>query len=1138
MAIGRISGAMLKSNLERLGTDLAFETDLLYLDVVNGRIGINTNAPTTSLQADNVTISGSEIRSTSGPLDLGADASDITIGGGTANYVLTTDGAGNLSWSSISDAGAGGGLTGMDIILSIPDDSSLYPTGAINDWAASTKVTNAIDDLNELAQNIVNNAAVINMDFTADVLEGGSPLTTTLTITAEGNPNRYTIDWGDGTTTTGTTDSTPTHTYTDYSGSPYDISVTAYNASGVGKGSSIDKTREDYIIVYTPDPVIGFTAYDALTGGSVVTSWDDGDTVYFENTTTHTDIAGADVQFTWSWGDSQSDTVVLSDSATGGSTGPRLAHTFDTATEEEQTFTVTLTLDDMSTCNPTAIPQTTSATYKIYDTHTPTFTTSNTSGINTPSGHTATVTNTTESTIGSYSNYGIRYQYQWGDGTSSNVNVGSGAPGDTGQSINHTYTLSSSDQTNGIAQDFTGNLRVISNHAGSPFISSTDFTVHVEPRVIASGDGTAVNLSDKSGDNKYDIYDATDYLGVNRALVTFTNNSQNATDYEIDWGDSSTNDVVTEDGVTPGSVGIPIGHDYNGAGAGNYTVSLSVEGTPDITTQTDSASITFQLNSIPGPPAGLSTKNITMSTSSVGTSPRLVSGFTDNSITSPLSAGDNLDTSLTKRMTSGTVTSSTVQDVYDGITGTLTAIVNGVDDGNKTFTSTTGETGTFTSLIVSQQVDVRDVNSSYPRYFYQVFDASLTKPLADLSVGVSDFRLEHSTTGDTNYINVLKDDMTSTPTFGSVGSLSAGTNGTFRYISGIPYYNTGSPTVNITGMTVNNLTGQAYTDQSNIVEVDSGTNYEGTSGAASDANDYSYSDIDGPSSMLTGGIPNANIGVSAPYALGSLSVPITSSSVRTLETIKARVRNVNGVSGYTEIATKLQVHTATPTGFNELVIPVADALGNGTYTDDGVRIFDFSAATTDTPSYTSSTNFYTNSLYTDTADPGVQGTQEATVRWGVLQHFTEDLSTGILPVGPDRSGDTGTQYYTFAFRRQVVANFTISITSSTGISGVWIAAPGEQTDNTSTLNGWLDCSTQYLGVGYPGADTSAGGNGSNGCAYTGSDVIPTGSSLSGGSYTMTLGPANLSNTTNNVALVRIALSSGETITSVSIGDAT
>ena len=45
MAIGRISGPLLKSNLIRNGIDLAFETDLLYLDVTNNRIGINTATP-------------------------------------------------------------------------------------------------------------------------------------------------------------------------------------------------------------------------------------------------------------------------------------------------------------------------------------------------------------------------------------------------------------------------------------------------------------------------------------------------------------------------------------------------------------------------------------------------------------------------------------------------------------------------------------------------------------------------------------------------------------------------------------------------------------------------------------------------------------------------------------------------------------------------------------------------------------------------------------------------------------------------------------------------------------------------------------------------------------------------------------
>ena len=52
MAIGRISGPLLKSNLLRNGVDLAFETDLLYLDVTNRRIGVKTTNPQYALDVN------------------------------------------------------------------------------------------------------------------------------------------------------------------------------------------------------------------------------------------------------------------------------------------------------------------------------------------------------------------------------------------------------------------------------------------------------------------------------------------------------------------------------------------------------------------------------------------------------------------------------------------------------------------------------------------------------------------------------------------------------------------------------------------------------------------------------------------------------------------------------------------------------------------------------------------------------------------------------------------------------------------------------------------------------------------------------------------------------------------------------
>ena len=248
-----------------------------------------------------------------------------------------------------------------------------------------------------------------------------------------------------------------------------------------------------------------------------------------------------------------------------------------------------------------------------------------------------------------------------------------------------------------------------------------------------------------------------------------------------------------------------------------------------------------------------------------------------------------------------------------------------------------------------------------------------------------------------------------------------------------------------------------------------------------------------------------------------------------------RLSNVNGTSSYAELSgTKIAVHTASPNGVTEEDISVSSSLGNGVYTDSGKRVADFLSSTTSTPAITGSTNYYTNDLFTGAES--VSGTKEATVRFGTLQNDQTDYSTGFLPVGPDRSSDTGTQYFTFAFRRQVVASFDISINSSTGVGGVWIAAPGTAIDSASGLNGWIDGTQQYAGAGVPGSDTANGGNGSNGCALTGADVIPTGSSINS-SYTLTLGSENMSNATGNVVLVRIALENNQTISSLSIGAA-
>ena len=77
MAVGRISGPLLKSNLIRNGIDLAFETDLLYLDVTNNRIGIKNSSPQYELD-----INGT-MRTTNVQIDNNLDIADINIQGNT-----------------------------------------------------------------------------------------------------------------------------------------------------------------------------------------------------------------------------------------------------------------------------------------------------------------------------------------------------------------------------------------------------------------------------------------------------------------------------------------------------------------------------------------------------------------------------------------------------------------------------------------------------------------------------------------------------------------------------------------------------------------------------------------------------------------------------------------------------------------------------------------------------------------------------------------------------------------------------------------------------------------------------------------------------------------------------------------------
>jgi hypothetical protein len=155
MAIGRISGPLLKANLVRDGVDLAFETDLLYLDVTNSRIGVNTATPTTDLDVNGHT------RSTNLTVDNQLNIGDLHIAGNT----ITSDSA------TINFVAAAGEATVYHSRLQV--DDLQFAGGTI-----STTVSNANIELSPNGTGTVNIAA--NTNITGNLAVTGN-------VTATGN---------------------------------------------------------------------------------------------------------------------------------------------------------------------------------------------------------------------------------------------------------------------------------------------------------------------------------------------------------------------------------------------------------------------------------------------------------------------------------------------------------------------------------------------------------------------------------------------------------------------------------------------------------------------------------------------------------------------------------------------------------------------------------------------------------------------------------------------------------------------------------------------------------------------------------------------------------------------------------------
>jgi len=183
MAIGRISGSVLKSNLTRNGVDLAFETNLLYLDVTNSRVGIGTSEPNTTLHVvGNTTITGDLSVSGNVSFEIGSinslntgalivDDNNITGTRSNEDIIVSAAGTGRIVLKNTLIANT----------LQSDDSTAVQINDALNvsgTFHAATIVTNDLISEDSTAINVLDgmnvsgtltaNTAVINNINTAD----------------------------------------------------------------------------------------------------------------------------------------------------------------------------------------------------------------------------------------------------------------------------------------------------------------------------------------------------------------------------------------------------------------------------------------------------------------------------------------------------------------------------------------------------------------------------------------------------------------------------------------------------------------------------------------------------------------------------------------------------------------------------------------------------------------------------------------------------------------------------------------------------------------------------------------------------------------------------------------------------------
>ena len=175
MAVGRISGPLLKDNLQRNGQNLAFETNLLYLDVNNFRVGVNNASPQYDLDV-NGTIQTTNLNSTTN-----ANIATFTFNGNTISSTNTTI---NLTPTGASGVVYQGTISVGSLSIST---NVIASTGTNTNINVSPTGTGAVNlNANTLVNGNLHATGVITADGNITL---GTSTSNTITFTGEVNSN-------------------------------------------------------------------------------------------------------------------------------------------------------------------------------------------------------------------------------------------------------------------------------------------------------------------------------------------------------------------------------------------------------------------------------------------------------------------------------------------------------------------------------------------------------------------------------------------------------------------------------------------------------------------------------------------------------------------------------------------------------------------------------------------------------------------------------------------------------------------------------------------------------------------------------------------------------------------------------------